>query len=331
MYAPSVARAASSAPSARSRPRIRSRSSAAAFSVNVIVRIAPTSTPSSSTARTNRSTSTEVLPLPAPASSSRSPARRSIAPRCSSVQIIWLRQIPGYRQPSREHVCGHGVSSPVRSSAASATARAAASSSTSSSSSSVRASRSTTAFRPARLPGTRRARAGRHRRAAGRGRRPAQAEQLADREHVQRHLQLAVLAPPRPGPVGPDAAALVVADDRLTAAVGSTSTRSITPRTMTLVERQRRQRLLLVGESEPQLEPVRRPGASVRGLVLQVAPEVGLDRRCALPPAAAPAARRDRRRALGQQLVEERHRAGSESSLTGPPSRGSSSSRTPWM
>ena len=40
MNAPSVARAASSAPSSRRRIRIRSRSSAAAFSVNVIVRIA---------------------------------------------------------------------------------------------------------------------------------------------------------------------------------------------------------------------------------------------------------------------------------------------------
>ena len=83
MNAPSVARAASGARSSRNRARIRSRSSAAAFSVNVIVRIAPTSTPSSSTERTKRSTSTDVLPLPAAASSSRSPCRRSIARRCS--------------------------------------------------------------------------------------------------------------------------------------------------------------------------------------------------------------------------------------------------------
>src|SRR5947209_6488771 len=87
MNASSVSRAAASAPSSRSRRRIRSRISAAAFSVKVIVRIAWTATPSSSTERTNRSTSTDVLPLPAPASSSRSPSRRSIATSCSPVKV----------------------------------------------------------------------------------------------------------------------------------------------------------------------------------------------------------------------------------------------------
>ena len=158
MNAPSVRRAASGAPSARSRERMRSRSSAAAFSVKVIVSIADTSTPSSSTALTKRSTSTEVLPLPAPASSSRSPVRRSMA-RCllgrprAAVRVPrplgpghgrrllwlghdhWLRQIAGYLQPSREQFCGQGSSCPERSAAASVTARSAAPASIASSSS----------------------------------------------------------------------------------------------------------------------------------------------------------------------------------------------------
>ena len=235
MYAPSVARAASSAPSSRSRApdpvaqlrrRLlgeRDRQDRADVDAVLEHRAHEPLDEHRGLAAAGAGVEQQVA---------RAPLDRD---GCSSVQIIGLRQIPGIPAARRASTSA-GTASARRCAAAvaSATARAAASSSTSSSSSP--SARRWTRRRPDRgaLDEHAARRADHSRRAAGTGRRSASTlEQLADREHVQRHLQLAVVAAIALRPTRAGRCRSCSRGRSPCRARRSTSTRSITPRTVT--------------------------------------------------------------------------------------------------
>ena len=159
----------------------------------------------------------------------------------------WLRQIPGYGHPSREQFCGHGVSPPRRSAPASATARSAAPSSSAA---------ELLGLAPvgghdggAELDALEEHAAGPQilapQRLVEAGDRLA-SQQLADDQHVQRHLQAAVDAPASALVLGPRGAALVVAHHRAAVAVDVDAVDHAPQqhRVVTVAELQRRQRVV---------------------------------------------------------------------------------------
>ncbi len=248
MNAPSVRGPPRRRPSSRSRRRIRSRSSAAAFSVNVIVRIARDVDPvlehradepldehrRLAAAGAGVEQQLAVAMLDRERAARRSSARSRLTSH--SRALIGCGRSRDSRQPSGEHVCGHGVSSPERSRPA-----------------------SVDRARPRLLELARRAAPGRARRSRTAGRRPARRagtcprgrrspplsgwyrpatgsspSSSRHRQHVQRHLELvARRSTGRPGTRGGCARSCSRVTIAAAAAARSTSTRSISPRSRT--------------------------------------------------------------------------------------------------
>ena len=290
------------------------------------------------------------MPLPAPASSSRSPSRRSIARHCSSVHsrlppaatLIGCGRCSGRR--SRRASRSTGTASARRRAAAGRArprARSASSSSASTSCAERRVALVDDGAEPGRRRRTPRGRADRRRAAAGRRRRPAsRPQQPADDEHVQRDLELAVLAPPRDRPARPArrrscsrAPGVAVPVD--VDAVDHAAHPQLSPSALAVPRTS--------GGSEPSSSkpkrsssPSGRQARPRRRLVLQVAAQVGLDR--AQRAGADDGGLADRQRApprpgeLGDAADRgspRRRRA--SSGVTGPPSSASSRSSTACM
>ena len=140
-----------------------------------------------------------------------------------------------------------------------------------------------------------------------------QVGELAQDEHVERHLEASVRTPARRRVLLPGTPALVVTDDRLATGpdVNAVDHASDEDRIRAVAERQRRQRGLIVGESEAQLQSVRPPFIAVARLLAEIADQVGLHRpqrggpdRLGAPTGELPLGAV---RQLVQELVEDRY------------------------
>ena len=140
--------------------------------------------------------------------------------------------------------------------------------------------------------------------------------ELADHQHVERDLELAIDAPARDRVFGSRRAALVVADHG--GSVGGDIDpvdRAAHQHALAVgAQGQRRQRVALAGEPEPQLEPERPPPLAAVRFVLQISAQVGFDRSqgrlvddrgpsdASLPAAPSPSAARARRAPVKQPV-----------------------------